>query len=67
MSWAVGYFKWHWLTVVCVAVAMVMIWSDMSGRIVTATEQEVEMKLRRKKTVQLSETAEWVNLAINRW
>lgn len=67
LAWAVGYFKWHWIIVVCLVVAMVLIWNDMSKRIIMSTEQEVEVRLRRKKTVELSETAEWINLIINRW
>ena len=48
-------------------VVMVMIWRDQNEKIVQNLEQEMEIRLQRKKTVHLSETAEWVNLVINRW
>ena len=46
---------------------MFLIWKEQSKKIELATEQEIEMKVRRRKAMQLSETAEWVNLALNRW
>ena len=67
LSWAVGYYKWHWLFVLCLVVVMILLWNDINGRIIAATEREIQVKLRRKKAMQLSETAEWVNLALNRW
>lgn len=46
---------------------MVFVWKDLSKRFTAATQQEIEMTVRRKKALQLSESAEWVNMAINRW
>ncbi len=50
-----------------VVIVVIIVWTDQAKKIAQMTEQEIEMKVRRKKTVQLSESAEWVNLAINRW
>ena len=62
-----GYYKISVLALVVVIIVIIVVWIDQSKKLALITEQEIEMKLRRKKTVQVSETAEWVNLAINRW
>lgn len=67
LAWAIGYYKMSVLALVGVIVVIIVVWIDQSKKLALITEQEIEMKLRRKKTVQVSETAEWVNLAINRW
>ena len=67
VSWVIGYFQQSFAMVFLLVVVMVMIWTDQSGKIVQNLEQEMEIHLRRRKTVHHSETAEWVNLAINRW
>lgn len=67
LAWAIGYYQWSVVFIAIMVAVIVLIWSDQSKKIVLETEQAVEVKLRRKKTLQLSETAEWVNLALNRW
>ena len=55
------------LALVGVVIVVIVVWTDQSKKLAVMTEQEIEMKVRRRKTVLLSESAEWVNLAINRW
>ena len=55
------------LALVGVVIVVIIVWTDQAKKLALITEQEIEMKVRRKKTVHVSETAEWVNLAINRW
>ena len=52
---------------ILLVIAMAIFWREQSSKLVQAVEQEAELRLRRKKTVQQSETAEWMNLAIKRW
>ena len=67
LSWVIGYFQQSFAVVLLLLVAMAIFWRDQSGKLARAVEQETELRLRRKKMVQQSETAEWVNLAIKRW
>ena len=67
MSWLIGYLQYSFAVLFILLVAMVIIWRDQSRKIVRDVEQETEIRVKRKKTLQHSETAEWVNLAINRW
>ncbi len=46
---------------------MVVIWRDQTNKIIQSAHQETEIKLRRHKTIHQSESAEWVNVALNRW
>ena len=66
-AWAVGHLGYSVVLLPVVMVVMVIIWTDQSGKIVQGIEQAAEIRLRRKKTVRQSETAEWVNLGLNRW
>ena len=52
---------------VLLLLAMVVIWRDQAGKILQSAHQETEIKLRRHKTIHQSETAEWVNVALNKW
>ena len=52
--------------VIVVGVA-VLVWWDQGKKIAQAVEQEVEIRVRRKKGVQSSESAEWLNVLLNRW
>ena len=45
----------------------VLVWWDQGKKIAQAVEQEVEIRVRRKKGVQSSESAEWLNVLLNRW
>jgi len=67
VSWVIGYFQQSFAMVFLLVVVMVMIWRDQNEKIVQNLEQEMEIRLQRKKTVHHSETAKWVNLTINRW
>ena len=67
LAWAIGRSDAHPAVLVLLVVAMVILWWDQGGRILEAIEKQTEMRVRRRKTVQHSESAEWVNLAINRW
>ena len=67
LSWVIGYFQQSFAVVLLLLVAMAIFWRDQSSKLARAVEQETELRLRRKKMVQQSETAEWVNLAIKRW
>lgn len=67
LAWAIGYWGWSVIFLVGLFLLMVFVWKDLSKRFTAATQQEIEMTVRRKKALQLSESAEWVNMAINRW
>jgi Ca2+-dependent lipid-binding protein len=66
-AWAIGYYGFSIVFLIALVVCMYIFWKDQSHKIAFDTEQEIEMKIRRKKAMQMSETAEWVNHAINRW
>ena len=67
LAWLIGYYQYSTILLGIVLIAMFLIWKEQSKKIELATQQEIEMKVRRRKAMQLSETAEWVNLALNRW
>ncbi|XP_003385799.1 PREDICTED: uncharacterized protein LOC100638002 [Amphimedon queenslandica] len=67
LAWAIGYWGWSVVFLVGLFLLMTFVWKDLSKRFTAAAQQEIEMTVRRKKALQLSESAEWVNMAINRW
>ena len=67
VAWLIGYYQYSTVLLGIVLIAMFLIWKEQSKKIELSTQQEIEMKVRRRKAMQLSETAEWVNLALNRW
>ena len=67
LAWAIGRIDANPAVLVLLLVAMVILWWDQGGRVLDAIEKQTEMRIRRRKTVQHSESAEWVNLALNRW
>lgn len=67
LSWFIGYSQQSFAVMILLVIAMAIFWREQSSKLVQAVEQEAELRLRRKKTVQQSETAEWMNLAIKRW
>ena len=66
-AWAIGYLQYSFGALLVLLVVMVVVWWDQSGRVLHDVEQETEIRVKRQKTMKNSETAEWVNLAINRW
>ena len=67
LAWAIGRIDAHPAVLVLLVVAMVILWWDQGGRVLDSIEKQTEMRVCRRKTVQHSESAEWVNLALNRW
>ena len=67
LSWLIGYLRVSWLVLVVLLALMVVLWREQSQRLVRAVEQEAELKMRKRRAVHHSETAEWVNVALNRW
>ena len=67
LGWAIGCYKWLLFWLGLLAAVMAVLWNEQTKKIARATEQEIEIRLQWKKTQHLLETAEWVNLAINRW
>ena len=67
LSWLVGYFKFSWLILIILVVVMALIWHDQSVRLFQLVEQEVEIRMHRKKKHSDVESAEWLNVVFNRW
>lgn len=67
LAWAIGRSDAHPAMLGLLVVAMVILWWDQGRRILDSVEKQTEMRVRRRRTVQHSESAEWVNLALNRW
>jgi hypothetical protein len=67
LAWAIGRIDAHPAVLVLLVIAMVILWWDQGGRVLDSIEKKTEMRVCRRKTVQHSESAEWVNLALNRW
>ncbi|XP_064394544.1 uncharacterized protein LOC135341813 isoform X2 [Halichondria panicea] len=67
LAWAIGHLQVSPVLLVLLLLAMVVIWRDQAGKILQSAHQETEIKLRRHKTIHQSETAEWVNVALNKW
>ena len=67
LAWAIGRIDAHPAVLVLLVVAMVILWWDQGGRVLDSIEKQTEMRVCRRKTVQHSESAEWINLALNRW
>ena len=66
-AWAVGYYQVHFAVLIVLLAVMAILWRDQGGKIVETIEQQVEMRLKRRKAVQPTETVEWVSIALNRW
>ena len=67
LSWTLGRYDYHIAIQILLVVAMAIIWWLQGRRLMDAIEKHVKLKNRRHKTVQPSETAEWINLIIKKW
>lgn len=68
LAWSIAYFNASPALLVLLGVASVAVGMGRWQQVVEGAELEAELRVRQKLRTQVSgETAEWINLGLNRW